>query len=219
MTKIKSNFRGLRALVLQSDSGGTDRLTGILERLGLVVLVANPQGLSRSEDAGLPPCDLVLFDADEEIDATLLDPFAGAVPMIALIGNEAPSRLARVVRFGCHSHILKPIRSMGVYSALILATNGHERHEASRREMEALRQRLAGRRLVMKAVLKRMTADGVDEDVAYEELRRRAMELRISLEEAARRSLGWHDLQAIAGDQEIHDVRGRQSPCSQSRQA
>ena len=194
MTRIQTNFRGLRALILHAEGDTTERLAGILNQLGLVVQVRCPSDIDAN---ALPDCDLVLFDADEEIEAKVLDSLAATLPMIALIGNEAPSRLARAVRFRSNSHILKPIRSMGVYSALLLAANGHEQYVQTSREIEAFRQRLAGRRIVMKAVLKQMALCGIDEDAAYEELRRRAMELRVPIESAARRTLGLPDTEAL----------------------
>ncbi|MCE8009090.1 ANTAR domain-containing protein [Aestuariivita sp.] len=194
MTRIKTNFRGLRALVLHHKGATTERLAGILQRLGLVVQTCDPAEIDATV---LPECDLVLFDADEEIAATVLEDLAATRPMIALIANEAPSRLARVVRFRCNSHILKPIRSMGVYSALLLATNGHEQQLQTCREIASLRQRLSGRRTVMKAVLKQMDLTGVDEDTAYEGLRRRAMELRVPIETVARMTLDLSDTEAL----------------------
>ena len=194
MTRIKTNFRGLRALILHSKGATSERLAGILERLGLVVMSCDPNGI---EVADLPACDIVLFDSDEEIEASVLDDVAKTLPLIALIGNEAPSRLARVVRFRCNSHILKPIRSTGVYSAVLLATNGHERQRQADREIATFRQRLAGRRVVMKAVLKQMEHCGMDEEAAYEVLRRRAMELRVPIEIAARMVLDPSDTEEL----------------------
>ena len=202
MTRITTNFRGLRALVLHPEGVTRDRLAGILERLGLVVMGHDPAEVSA---ASLPECDLVLFDADEEVEAGLLDELGKSRPMIALIGNEAPSRLARVVRLRCNSHILKPIRSTGVYSAVLLATNAHERQRQTDRDLEAFRQRLAGRRVVTKAVLKQMRLDGMDEDAAYDQLRHRAMESRMTIEAAARVVLDLPDIK------EAHPPRRRPS--------
>ena len=190
MSRIKTNFRGLRALVLHAEGAPSDRLAEILERLGLVVILRDPAAM----EAQCPQdWDLVLFDADEEIDARLIDRLCKALPTIALIGNEAPSRLTRLVRFGCTSHILKPVRSTGVYTALVLAINAHEQERQTLREIATLRQRLAGRRIVMKAVLRHMALWGSDEDTAYEALRRRAMELRLPIEVAARMTLDTSD--------------------------
>lgn len=106
--------------------------------------------------------------------------------MIALIGNEAPSRLTRVVRHHCDSHILKPIRTSGVFTAVLLAVNGHEARRRIEREVGTLRQRLSGRRHVMKAVLHLMSDGGIDETAAYEWMRQQAMDRRMPIEEVAR---------------------------------
>jgi AmiR/NasT family two-component response regulator len=70
--------------------------------------------------------------------------------------------------------------------------------------MAALRQRLAGRRVVMKAVLRHMELWGTDEDAAYEALRRRAMELRLPIEVAARIALDTSDPEAPLPSQRRH---------------
>lgn len=187
MTRITTNFRGLRATILSGDSANAERLAEILERLGFIV---SGMGQIGGGVGNLPPSDLVFLDADEEIAPALLEGLGNDLPMIALIGNEAPSRLARVVRFGCSSHILKPIRHSGVYSAIVLAISRHEHQRRTDEDLAALRQRLAGRRLVMKAVIKQMHLCAIDEDTAYDLLRKSAMERRISIEAVARMALG-----------------------------
>lgn len=182
MSRITTNFRGLRALLLHDPGATSDRLAEILERLGIVAVAVDPETIARGD---LPDCELLLFDADKEIETPLIDELRARVPTIALIGNEAPSRLSRVVAFRCNSHIIKPIRSTGVYSAVLLAINDHARRRQTDRELAAFRQRLAGRRLVMKAVLRQMDLCGIDDDAAYEHLRRRAMELRVPMETVA----------------------------------
>ena len=200
MSRIATNFRGLRALILHGPGATSDRLAEILERLGLVVMIRSPEATSSGDP---PDCDLLLFDADEEIEARLVDETREHVPTIALIGNEAPSRLSRVVGFRCNSHIIKPIRSTGVYSAVLLAINDHARRRQTDRELAAFRQRLSGRRFVMKAVLKKMDLCGIDEDAAYEHLRRRAMELRVPIETVAKTVLD------AAETEELSPVRRR----------
>ncbi|MCR9086240.1 MAG: ANTAR domain-containing protein [Rhodobacteraceae bacterium] len=184
---IVTNFRGLRALVVHRSDSNRTVLEDILGRLGLEVITLDPGHLTVD---GSPDVDLVLFDADEDgFDPGDLSNLA-EMPSIALIGNEAPSRLARVFRYQCDSHIQKPIRTSGVFTAVLLAVNGHQRSQRSADQLETMRQRLAGRRTVMKAVLSMMSEQGIDEDAAYERLRRGAMHRRIPIEEMARESLG-----------------------------
>ncbi|SEA18178.1 ANTAR domain-containing response regulator [Rubrimonas cliftonensis] len=177
------NFRGYRALVLHREDASRDVLMSVLGKLGLAVEAVDPAALT---DAALPECDLILFDADDEIEALGGRDAADAPPTIALIGHEAPSRLARVVRRRCASHILKPVRSSGVFTAVYLAVNEHARRQREARETEAMRQRLAGRRVVTAAILRMVLDDGLDQDAAYERLRAEAMRRRIPVDEMAR---------------------------------
>ena len=57
-------------------------------------------------------------------------------------------------------------------------------------ETAGLRRRLAGRRLVVKAVINLMTRWGIDDEDAYERLRQDAMDRRVPVEDVARDLLG-----------------------------
>lgn len=182
---IIQNFRGLHGLVVHADDANRRALVSTLGKLGLTVTateVATADELLR--------CDLMFIDADEGMEAMpeAEAPQSGfqAVPCIALIGNEAPSRLARVVRRGCASHILKPIRNSGVYAAVLLAVNSHELRQETAREIESLRKRLAGRRVVTQAVFAIMKQHRLDQDAAYELLRADAMNRRLPIDQIAR---------------------------------
>ncbi|MGY9048626.1 hypothetical protein P775_00795 [Puniceibacterium antarcticum] len=184
---ILKNFRGLRALVIMAPDAGRDTLERTLGKLGLEVIIAESPALpTDSTDI----FDVVLFDADDGADTCMDAHVMRERPLIAIIGSEAPSRLARVIRHRAASHILKPVRSAGIFTALLLAVNEHAARMRHEQEMLALRRRLAGRRVVMKAVLQLMTLCGLSEEDAYEWLRREAMERRIPMEDMARHALG-----------------------------
>lgn len=174
--RIKNNFRGYRAFLIGLDDANAEQLTIILTRLGLLVEMA---------DLAKTPA-VVFFDADEEPETPRIPDNGGALASIAVIGNEAPSRLARVVSCGCDSHIVKPIRSTGVYTALVLAVNGRDRVLRAQAETQLLQQRLAGRRVVTKAVVALVQQMNLDDEQAYEYLRKEAMDRRISIEQMAR---------------------------------
>lgn len=180
---ITTNFRGLGALVVQGHDVNQETLVSVLGRLGLDVTLIAPDALPVD---GLPRCDVLFFDADEEMTGPQAAGQGPDVPTIALIGHEAPSRLVRVVALRSDSHILKPIRTTGVYTALLLAVNGHRDRLRTERELDVLRQRLSGRRVVMKAVLRLMALSGIDEDSAYQRLRQEAMNRRVPIEDVAR---------------------------------
>jgi AmiR/NasT family two-component response regulator len=183
--KITQNFRGLRASVIHPNDTNRQILCAVLGKLGLVVTAVEAVNFGDFHN-----CDVVFVDADEGIDALPQTEKCASdllmLPCIALVGNEAPSRLARVVRRGCASHILKPVRNTGVYTALLLAMNDHAEKQKMVGEIEALQQRLAGRRVVTQAIVGILHEHNVDLDTAYAWLRAEAMTRRLTIDIVAR---------------------------------
>lgn len=171
---VAKNFRGRRALLLLPDDENRATLSSTLTKLGLAIATATePQ----------PSCDILFFDADEGSDVPgLAEPKVPAVPVVAVIGLEAPSRLAKVVRRRCASHIMKPVRPAGVFSAIVLAFNEHQARCRDMNEREAFAARLRGRRALVRAILRTMQTEAVDEDEAYRRLRRESMQRRVPIE-------------------------------------
>lgn len=184
---VQKNFRGLRALVLHCDDINRQVLLNVLGKLGLVAKAFDP--LDADLQVALADCEIIFFDADVSIEPLLLQNAQSNVPCIALIGSEAPSHLARILRQRCCSHILKPIRNTGVYTAILLAVNEHSQKQKAEQEIITLRQRLAGRRIVTAAVIDMMITHDLDQDEAYEKLRLAAMNRRIPIDELAREYL------------------------------
>lgn len=173
---IRSNFRGARAWVALPDDPNREVLVRTLERLGLTVCGSGPD----ATDFVAGQHDVVFVDADQ--DFMVLD---AEVPHIALIGIEAPSRLARVVRHRAASVLMKPVRATGIFSALFLAFNEHAIRQRELMDRETLSRRAEGRRAVVKAILKIMNDDDVSDDEAYRKMRVASMAKRISIEEFA----------------------------------
>jgi AmiR/NasT family two-component response regulator len=176
---VIQNFRGARALVCHAEDASRVKLAATLARLGLAVVVREPG----SAEPHPTTIDVVFFDADEEPETV---PEALDVPLVALIGVEAPSRLARVVRRRAAAYIVKPVRTTGVYTALVVAFSEHARRKAEAEEREAIARRLAGRRDLFRALLHVMRTDGLDEDAAFRHLRRESMRRRVPVEDLAR---------------------------------
>lgn len=104
------NFEGRRALVLHRPHELVEALSRQLRQLGVTPLTAWP------EMADATAADLLFFDADMGFDGQFPWPEGMApMPTIALIGSEAPGRLAWAIRQGADAHLLKPIGSGGVF--------------------------------------------------------------------------------------------------------
>lgn len=178
---VVRNFRGARALVCHADDGSRATLAEMLGRLGLEVTLYDPGSADPKPQADAH--DVIFFDADEGPDGGSDAP---DVPLIALIGVEAPSRLARVVRRRAAAYIVKPVRSSGIYTALVVAFSEHARRKAEAEERAALGRRIASRRHMIKAILVLMRREGVDDEAAFQTLRRDAMRRRVPIEDLAR---------------------------------
>jgi len=128
----------------------------------------------------------LFYDADMGHDGQFpWAPGASPIPAIALIGSEAPGRLAWAIRLGADAHLLKPIGSGGIFSALVIASQAFESRAALAAELGDLRQRLAGRQILAEATAYLMMLDNISADAAYERLRRSAMAERKSIEAMA----------------------------------
>lgn len=169
-----------RAVVLHRPHPAADNVVRQLERLGLTVRVAWPE-LEPADAAA----DVILFDADTGYDGQFpWEPGAAPMPMIALIGSEAPGRVEWALAQGSNAHLLKPISSAGVYSALLIAAHAFEAGARLAAEIGALKDRLRKRPQVVRATIALM-AEGLDEEAAIKRLRSLAMDRRMSVEEVA----------------------------------
>jgi len=179
------NLGGARAVILHRPHDTVTALTRQLQAIGLIVTQAWPELGPEAMGA-----DFVFFDADMGHDGQF--PWAAGqspMPLIALIGSEAPGRIEWALAAGAHAQMLKPVGDNGAYSALLIARDGFDAERALSAEIADLRRRLDERRTVVRAVAALMRR-GMDEDAAYAQLRRMAMDWRISFEDAALRVTG-----------------------------
>jgi len=104
-------------------------------------------------------------------------------PVIALLGTETPSRLKLVFDLDPASFLVKPLRSAGIYAALVMAIERSERTNELKQQVLKLEQRLRSRRVVLAAVLQVMHSHALAEPAAFALIRKAAMEQRKTIEE------------------------------------
>lgn len=176
------NLGGARATILHRPHPTVQALTRQLVAIGLEVVPVWPE-LGPAALAA----DFVFFDADMGYDAQFpWGPGASPMPMIALIGSEAPGRIEWALQIGAHAQLLKPVGDSGAYSALLIARATFDAQRGLTVEITDLRRRLDERQTVVRAVML-LAARGAGEDEAYAELRAMAMAWRVSFEDAALR--------------------------------
>jgi response regulator NasT len=174
---------GAKAIILHRPHTVVAALTRQLLAVGLQVAVQWP-----TLEADAIAADFVFFDADMGFDEQF--PWdKPPMPMIALIGSEAPGRVEWALSTGATAQLLKPVGDSGVYSALLIARNAFEARRSLNAEVADLRQKLGERQTVVRAVVMLMAQTG-SEQAAYAALRQSAMDAQITLEAAAARIIG-----------------------------
>lgn len=180
MTRLQlPNFHGHRALIVHVDDRNRALLAEHLQKLGLRTQTCWP-----AERLAPDVADLILFDADMGFD----DLFAWApghsqVPLIALMGSEAPGRIEWALSQAPSAFLTKPIRSNGVFSALAIAFHTFAAQREQRQLIETLNLRIKARPLVLRAILMLMRERKLNDTDAFHVLRAESMKRRVSVEE------------------------------------
>ncbi len=171
------NFRHKRALLLHRRDHNLDAVVEQLEKLCVYVSVRWPaEGVSATD------VDLVFFDSDLGFHG-LFAWLSGAapVPLIAMLGSEAPGRIEWTLAQQPSAYLLKPVGSTGVFTVLSIAFHNfaqNQTREAYRCRLEA---RLEGRGDVLLATVTLMQRYNMDAKAAFRMLRAESMRRRTTL--------------------------------------
>ncbi|WP_192843794.1 ANTAR domain-containing response regulator [Aureimonas sp. D3] len=185
IARLVQNFSHRRALLASRDTRAIEALTGTLQKLGLGVegIEAGESGLDLGGAGADPARDILFLDGDLNLGATSSsEAVLPAIPVIGLVGVEAPSRLRTLVTAGATAFLPKPVYGGSVYSALYLGVNEHARRARLQADVDELEARRRLRRHVIRAVVDLMAARGIDDETAYQIIRREAMRERLGLE-------------------------------------
>ncbi len=185
-TRFIQNFVNRRAIVVSRDGRALEALDQTLLKLGVSVSYVPLSGDRAAIGAGDLDAerDLLFVDGDLKDPIELpVGPISGiaAVPIVGLVGIEAPSRLRGLYQLGATAILRKPVHGAIVYSALVLCVNTYQRMQQMEASIE-LHEERRRQRGVVKAIVEIMRRHGVDDDEAYRLLRRESMKARLSVE-------------------------------------
>lgn len=173
------SVRGRRVLMVMRDEREISIVRRQLSRLGMAISEHDPAEPPTPNQAA----DVILMDADaipiKSDQATL---WKGNVPIIALIGTETPSRLKWLLDLQPASFLVKPLRSAGLYTALVVAFDSAQRRVDDAAHLEKLEDRIRSRRFVFAAVLQIMRSHDMSETDAFALIRQTAMRHRTTIE-------------------------------------
>lgn len=193
--RLLQNFNGGRALIVTANPSAVEALEGTLAKLGVgAEYPAIVDGRAQVDLAALNPEQDILFidgDLDGVLALDIEEPSRlPPVPVIGLVGVEAPSRLKSLINLGATAFLRKPVHGAAVYTALFLGINQFLLRAELNGRLEEMERRRRGRRSVIKAIVDLMGRAGIDDDEAYNRLRRESMRSRLSLEEYCEDYLG-----------------------------
>jgi len=171
--------RGRRALMVMRDEREISIVRRQLNRLGMTVSERDPAETPPNESV-----DVIVVDADAiPIKSDLATAWKVGAPIIALIGTETPSRLKWLLDLQPASFLIKPLRSAGLYTALVVAFDSAQRRIDEAAHIERLEDRIRSRRVVFAAVLQVMRGHDLSEADAFALIRQTAMRHRTKVEQ------------------------------------
>jgi AmiR/NasT family two-component response regulator len=171
--------RGRRALMIMKDEREIAILRRQLDRLGMSVVESDPAQIQMPQDG----VDVIVLDADSiPIKSECAMSWKANIPIIALIGTETPSRLKWLLDLQPASFLIKPLRSAGLYTALVVAFDCAQRRVEEAAHIERLEDRIRSRRIVVAAVLQLIRAHALSEEDAFTLIRQTAMRYRTTIE-------------------------------------
>jgi len=173
------SVRGRRALMVMRDEREISIVRRQLNRLGMTISEHDPAEAPPDE-----PVDVIVMDADTiPIKSDLATLWKVGAPIIALIGTETPSRLKWLLDLQPASFLIKPLRSAGLYTALVVAFDSAQRKIDEAAYIERLEDRIRSRRVVFAAVLQVMRGHDLSEADAFTLIRQTAMRHRTTIEQ------------------------------------
>ena len=174
------SVRGRHALMVMKDERESAIMRRQLDRLGLAITEVDPAEPAPPMEA----VDVIILDADIiPIKSDKSPAWKADTPIIALIGTETPSRLKWLLDLQPASFLIKPLRSAGLYTALVVAFDCAQRRTDEFIRTERLEERVRARRIVSAAVLQVMRGQDLREEDAFALIRRAAMRQRVTIEQ------------------------------------
>ncbi|MCD1262105.1 ANTAR domain-containing protein [Shinella sp. AETb1-6] len=179
------DLRDLKVLVLHPNNAEGQSLTEHLRRIGCTPTQIWP----------VPPelplgTDVVFLaiedDARPEIERFIKNQPKPGPTMLAIVGYENPSTLQIVLESGAQAVVERPIKPFGLLTNLAIARNLWLEQQRLLKEARKYRRKAMGDQQLARAKAILMAHNGATENEAYQDLRRQAMERRVSIEEVAK---------------------------------
>jgi len=180
--RIIQNFVGYRATIATEQPTAVSQLEDMLTKLGVSVVMKEIRDAKLQIEPGEKNVLFIDSDLNVAVETGEMEP-SRCLPVIGIIGVEAPSRLRWLMQLGATSTLRKPVHRAAVYSALFVGINEFRRRRYLADLVGEYERRRLLRKSLVQAVLIVMHRTGLDYVGAYDQLRRESMRSRQSLED------------------------------------
>lgn len=182
--QLLRNLKGLRIQVIHAPDTDGKALVDHLHRIGCNCETTWPLPDAISQNA-----DVVLISIEPEHRQEIMKLFDEArqisTTLIAVASYEDPGTLQIILECGALAVIERPIRPFGLLTNLTIARSLWTERQEFRKRIRKLERKLAGNNRITKAKNILMETQKLDEQEAYENIRRQAMAKRISMDDLA----------------------------------
>jgi AmiR/NasT family two-component response regulator len=182
--QLLRNLKGLRIQVVHAPDSDGKALVDHLHRIGCNCETTWPLPEAISQNA-----DVVLISIESENRQEILKLFNEAQQssstLIAVASYEDPGTLQIILECGALAVIERPIRPFGLLTNLTIARALWMERQEFRKRIRKLERKLTGNNRIIKAKSILMETQKLDEQEAYENIRRQAMAKRISMDDLA----------------------------------
>jgi len=178
--RLFEDLRSIRVALVYPPGEDRDLLAAQLRRIGCETGVYWPF------PASVPKADVVFFAlAQGQYESALWSASEVNATLIALSEYETPTTLKQLLKSQAHGVLIKPFRSAGILSTLVLARSAKQYQDRQQHKIEKLEDTIKSRRLIERATRLLMEREQLDEPAAYAHLRSQATRLRVSVAEVA----------------------------------
>ncbi len=182
----RPSFGSASLLLVDCDERSLAALQKSLQRLGIA-----SQPLHADAPQALEQVLALVVELDHFASPRIVEQAnAAGLPIIALTQHETLSQIQRALELGATAMLNKPITQGSVYTTLMMAIGLRQRLAAEQQRSRSLAEKVASRRLVAQALARLMVERELDENRAYEHIRKLSMELNRSLEDICAELVG-----------------------------
>jgi len=188
----------MRVLIVDDSPGRTSVLREGLEAAGYEVAatLTSPLELLRAVDDEKP--DVIIIETEspsrDVLEHVVLITRDQPRPIVMFSGDDAPDAIREAVRAGVSAYVVDGLDAARVKSIVEVAVARFDEHQRLRAELAEVNLKLSERKLVERAKGILMKARGMDEEEAFQALRRMAMDRGKRLAEIARQVIDMADL-------------------------